>query len=321
MVKNKTHTKSLADVSLVFALPIPQGDNVEIKVEQSQCNFYLNEKIVEQIQQAQKAGLSLNIPTKLLIYLWFSTCFQYNFVPDMGAKNHRHKSTRSYRTFLMNIFRIFRSKPLQNQTNIQIECTFNSYYSSEYLIAENTQYKDCILQTIVFFYGDVMQKIQQNFLQSNDNLMEVVSAHYWLIEQLLSSLRNKLNMLLWELASLFPAGFLVTKIYQLNIFNIGSSIFLLILTWLGIALLVILSRYILFNQLQKRVGINYQYLNWLAWGISCIIPAIAIILTQQIQAIDIILFPIISAVAPLIVGQIFRLLVPPTMKLIVRRFL
>ncbi|MGH1394891.1 MAG: hypothetical protein ACRAVC_12815, partial [Trichormus sp.] len=167
----------------------------------------------------------------------------------------------------------------------------------------------------------VMQKIQKNFLQNNDNLMGVLSAHYWLIEQLLSSLRNQLNMLLWELASLFPAGFLVTKIYQLNIFNVGSSIFLLILTWLGIALLVILSRYILFNQLQKRVGINYQYLNWLAWGISCIIPAIAIILTQQIQPIDMILFPIISAVAPLIVGKIFRLLVPPTMKLIVRRFL
>jgi hypothetical protein len=321
MVNDKTHAKNLADVNLVFLLPIPQGNNIEIKVEQSQCSFYLNQKIVEQIQQAQKTGLSLNIPPRLLIHLWYCTCFQHNFVPHRRVKESKNKSTSSYLIFLMNIVRTLRSKYLQNQTSLQIGCTFNSYYSQQELTTEDYQEKDCLLQSIVLFYGDVIQKVKKDFLQNNANLITIISAHYWLVDQLLSSLRNNLNMLVWEFASLFPSGFLVSKINALNIFNSSSGIIWLILIWLGLALFVATSRYILFKQLQKVVAINYKYLNWLAWIISCIIPAIAIFLTQEIQAIDIILFPIISAFVPVLIRQSLSLIWPQIFQLILRRVL
>ncbi|UKO98152.1 hypothetical protein [Nostoc sp. UHCC 0870] len=221
----------------------------------------------------------------------------------------------------MNILRIFRSKYLQNQTSLQIGCTFNSYYSQQELTTEDYQEKDCLLQSIVLFYGDVIQKVKKDFLQNNANLITIISAHYWLVDQLLSSLRNNLNMLVWEFASLFPSGFLVSKINALNIFNSSSGIIWLILIWLGLALFVATSRYILFKQLQKVVAINYKYLNWLAWGISCIIPAIAIFLTQEIQAIDIIFFPIISAFVPVLIRQSLSLIWPQIFQLILRRVL
>ncbi|WP_414575839.1 hypothetical protein [Anabaena sp. CCY 9402-a] len=321
MVNDNTYAKSLADVTLVFLLPIPQGNSVEIKVEQSQCSFYLNQKIVEQIQQAQKTGLSVNIPPKLLIYLWYCTCFQHNFVPDSRVEQDKNKSTRSYLIFLMNILRILRSKYLQNQTSFQVGCTFNSYYSQKELTAEDYREKDCLLQSVVLFYGDVIQKVKKDFLHNNANLVNVISAHYWLVDQLLSSLRNKLNMLVWEFASLFPSGFLVSKINKVNIFNSNNSVIWLILTWLGLALLVSTSRYIIFKQLQKLAAINYKYLNWLAWGISCMIPAIAMISTQKIQAIDIMLFSIISVVVPLVIQQVLSFIWPQLWKLILRRVL
>ncbi len=59
---------------------VPHGDRFELKVEQSQCNFYLNETVVEQIQQAQKTGVSLYIPPKLIIPLWYYACFSNNAV-------------------------------------------------------------------------------------------------------------------------------------------------------------------------------------------------------------------------------------------------
>ena len=69
-----------ADIALSLFLQIPQGDRFELKVEQSQCRFYLNETVVEQIQQAQRTGVSLYIPPKLIIPLWYYVCFSNNVV-------------------------------------------------------------------------------------------------------------------------------------------------------------------------------------------------------------------------------------------------
>ncbi|WP_375469407.1 hypothetical protein [uncultured Nostoc sp.] len=75
-----TKINNQADVALSLFLQVPQGDRFELKVEQSQCRFYLNETVVEQIQQAQKTGVSLYIPSKLIIPLWYYACFSSNVV-------------------------------------------------------------------------------------------------------------------------------------------------------------------------------------------------------------------------------------------------
>ncbi|AFY49124.1 hypothetical protein Nos7524_3328 [Nostoc sp. PCC 7524] len=321
MVKDKTQINTLADVNLTFVLQIPQGNHVKLQVEQSHYNFYLNQKVVEQIQQAKKSGLSLYIPPKLLLQLWYCTFFQYNFVPEDFTKKIRQKTTKSYLAFLMNIFKIFRSKSLQDKTTLQTGCTFNSYYQQEKSSDNEYQEPDCVLQSIVLFHGDVIHKIQQNFLQNHANCSMIISAHYWLVNQLLGGLRNQLNVLIWELAALFPTVFVISKIYPVNIIHSINGVLLFIVCLLGATLLLAACRYLLFQQLQKLIAINYEYINWLAWGITCIIPAIAMSFTKDFNFINTILFLVISALAPLVMQHSLRLIWVQIIKLILRRVL
>lgn len=80
MNANITKTDNQGDVVLSLFLQVPQGDRFQLKVERSQCSFYLNETVVEQIQQAQKTGVSLYIPPKVIIPLWYYACFGNNVV-------------------------------------------------------------------------------------------------------------------------------------------------------------------------------------------------------------------------------------------------
>lgn len=321
MVNDKVQTKHLADVNLGFSLQIPQGDSVEIRFEQSQCNFYLDKKVVEQIQQAKNQGISLEVPSKLLIYLWYVFCLQYNFIPDNRFKKSSKKTTKSFLGFLYNIWRIFRSKSLQNQTNLQISSTFNSYYQLEKLTSDNYQEKNCILQSVVLFHGDVMQKIQEDFLFNNPECKTIISAHYWLIEQLLGALRNQLSLLVWELSSLFPSALFVSKIDLLPEINPIYRIIILLIAWLGLATLLFIIRDFLFRLLKRIIAINYEYLNFIAWIISCIFSAIAMIYTQDFQAIADTILLVISACMPLLLRPILNFIWPKLGKIIIQRFL
>lgn len=321
MVKDKVQKKHFADVKLGFSLQIPQGHSVEIKFEQSQCNFYLNQQVVEQIQLAKKKGVALEVPSNLLIYLWYCLCCQNHFIPNQRFKQRSNKITKSFFGFLINILRIFRSKHLQNQTSLQIGTTFNSYYHLDKLASDNYQEEDCILQSVVLFHGDVMQKIREDFILNNPQSAIVISAHYWLIEQLLGSLRNQVSLLVWELSSLFPAGLVVSKIDFINNINLVQQIFLLVIAWLGLATLIFAGRDFLFRLLKRSVAIKYQYLNLIAWFISCIPPAIAMIYTQDFQAINDTIFLVISVCIPLLLQPILSFIWPQVIKLILRRFL
>lgn len=101
----------------------------------------------------------------------------------------------------------------------------------------------------------------------NSNCSTIISAHYWLTEQILSCFRTKLNLLVWEIASLFPAGFVV---YNLHPVNGILSIFALI----GFTIVFATTRYILVNQLQRRTSINSNLINWFVWMLICLIPIV-----------------------------------------------
>ncbi|AUS99470.1 hypothetical protein CLI64_03170 [Nostoc sp. CENA543] len=321
MVNDKTQKKVLPDVKLSFSLQIPQGHNLEINFDQSQCNFYLNQKVVEEIQAAKKQGISLEVPPRLLMYLWYCICLRHNYIPDIRLKNNSRKITKNYFGFLLNILKILRSKTLQRKLNLQISSTFNSYYKQDKLTVDDAHENDCILQSIVLFNGDVLQKVKEDFLLYNPQCSMVISAHYWLVGQLLNSLRNQFKLLLWELSSLFPAGLVVSKISLIHGMNLVQRTVLLIIIWLSIAVLIFACRNFLFRILKRNIAIKYQYLNWIAWVMSCLIPAIAIIYTKNFQAIIDTIFLAISVCIPLLLQPILRFIWPRLGKIIVRRFL
>ncbi|AVH72339.1 hypothetical protein [Nostoc sp. 'Lobaria pulmonaria (5183) cyanobiont'] len=267
----KIHTDHQTDVQLSLFLQIPQGTPIEleIKVEPGQYTFYLNKSVLKQVEEAREIGYSLYIPPKLLAYLWYYSCF--------SDKIYFSNNTRPYKklvitkknfkifgnTFIVNFLNLLWSKSLQNKSTLQYGLTFNSSYREDTSALYFGKEQDIVLQSNILFDGDIIHKIRSDFIQ-NPQCLNIVYVHYWLIEQILSYLRTKLNLLAWELASVLPAAFLVWKLH----------LSLSILAWLVISFVFATIRYWLVNQLARWTFIRYQYRNWLAWGLTCVISSI-----------------------------------------------
>ncbi|MEH2253139.1 hypothetical protein [Nostoc sp.] len=273
----KTYTDHQADVQLSFFVQIPQGTPIqlEIKVEPGQYTFYLNKAVLKQIEQARKIGCSLYIPPKLLAYLWYYNCFSDNicFSNNTVQYNKLVINKKNFKifdnTFIVNFIKLFWSKSLQNKSILQYGLTFNSYYKEDTSALYFWKEQDIVLQSNVLFYGDIIHKIRSDFIP-NPECLNIVYVHYWLIEQLLNYLRTKLNLLAWELASLFPGAFLTWKLPLLQSLTVSLSI----LAGLVISFVFATVRYWLVNQLPKWTFISSQYRNWLAWGLTCLTPII-----------------------------------------------
>ncbi|WP_375512788.1 hypothetical protein [uncultured Nostoc sp.] len=316
----KTHIDPQADVQLSFFLQIPEGTPIEleIKVEPGQYTFYLNQAILKQIEQAREIGCSLYIPPKLLAYLWYYNCFNDKicFSNNTMQSNQLVISKKKFQifdnTFIVNFIRLLWSKALQNKSRLQYGLTFNSYYKKDASALYFWQEQDIVLQSNVLFYGDIIHKIRSDFIQVPECL-NIVYVHYWLIEQILSCLRTKLNLLAWELASLFPAGFVVCNLYPANWM-------LLIFAWLGLTVLFATSRYVLVNQLQRGTSINSKFINRLIWTLICLIPSVVAGATNSFVNVNALLLPL-SLIAPKLAEYILSFIGPRVWKLIIRRFL
>jgi hypothetical protein len=309
MNANITKTDIQADVVLSLFLQVPQGDRFELKVERSQCSFYLNNTVVEQIQQAQKTGVSLYIPPQMIIPLCYYACFGNNVV--FGKKKEiteKQVGDFFYVIFLVNIIKSFLSKTAWKKTSLQSGLTFNSYYEEAESASDAYEDKDIILQSTVLIHGDIFHKIKLDFMQ-NSNCSTIVSAHYWLTEQILSCFRTKLNLLVWEVASLFPAGFVVYSLYPVNVM---ISIF----AWIGITILFATTRYVLVNQLQRHTSINSKFINWLAWTLICLIPIVVGGAINSFSDINAFLLPFSSLIAPKVTEYILNFIKPRIWKII-----
>ncbi len=303
-----------ADIVLSLSLQVPQGDRFELKFEQSQCSFYLNQTVVEQIQQAQKTGVSLYIPPELIIPLWYYTCFSNNHVPGNNKETTEKQFNKFfYLIIVVNIFKSFLSKNTQSKINLNSGLTFNSYYKQAQSASDAYEYQDIILQSTVLLHGDIFHKIKWDFMQ-NSNCSTIVSAHYWLIEQLLNCFRTNLNLLVWELASLFTAGLVAYNIYPANLM-------LSIFACIGFTILFVITRYVLVNQLQRRTSINSKFINWFTWTLICLIPNVVVVAISGFSNVKALLLPFLSLIAPKLAESILHFIGPRVGKLIMRRFL
>ncbi len=155
MVVDNTIADKQAGVTFSCYLQIPQGAAFELKFEQGQYNFYLNETVVEQIQQAQKTGCSLYIPPRLLFPFWYYSFFN-------NPESLSNKSQNPYVVVVINIFRLLLSKPLSKKTNLQSGLIFNCYYQEPQIAASVYEKPDIVLQSTVFLSGDIFHKIRRD---------------------------------------------------------------------------------------------------------------------------------------------------------------
>ncbi len=314
-------------------IQIPQGDRLEIKIEEGQCSFYLNQTVIEQIQQAKINGFSLEISSKLIIYLWYYSISRSSEVLVRGAKLcaptnfctsfdweplctffSKHLILKNKNLFIiLDILNFFVSKTAREKTNLQSGINFNSYYKQAKSASDTYEDEDIILQTTIIFDGDIFHKIKYSFLQ-NSNLSKIVSVHYWLTEQLISNFQTNPNLLTWELASSFTAGFVV---YDLNPANGMLSIF----TWLGLTILFAITRYVLVNQLQRLTYMNLKFINWFAWGLVCLIFSVVVGSINDFSGVNFLLLPFLSVMTPKLVEYILSFIQPQVSKLIWRWFL
>ncbi|MEH2364290.1 hypothetical protein [Nostoc sp.] len=317
----KTHTDYQADVQLSFFVQIPQGTPIEleIKVEPGQYTFYLNQAVLKQIEQARKVGCSLYIPPKLLAYLWYYNCFRDNicFSNNTVQYNKLVITKKKFQifdnTFIVSFLKLLWTKSLQNKSTLQYGLTFNFYYREDTSALYFWKEQDIVLQSNVLFYGDIIHKIRSDFIQ-NPECLNIAYVHYWLIEQILNYLRTNLNLLVWEIASLFPAGFVV---YNLYLANWMISIFV----WIGLTILFATIRYVLVNQLQRRTSINSKFINRLIWTLICLIPSVVVGATSGFSNVIALLLPLLSFIAPELAERILSFIAPRVWRLIIRRFL
>ncbi|MDZ8084683.1 MAG: hypothetical protein RMY16_03670 [Nostoc sp. DedQUE12b] len=320
MNAEQTHTDNEADVQLPFFVQIPQGTPIEleIKVEPGQYTFYLNKTVLKQIAEAREIGCSLYIPPKLLAYLWYyncfsdKICFNKNATPYTKLVVNKNNFKIFDNTFIVKFIKLFWSKSLQNKSRLQYGLTFNSYYREDTSALYFWKEQDIILQSNILFYGDIIHKIRSDFIQ-NPQCLNIIYVHYWLIEQILNCLRTQLNLLVWEIAFLFPAGFLV---YNLHLANWMLVIF----AWLGLTILFATTRYIVVNQFQSRTSINSKFINRLIWTLICFIPSV-VVATTSFSNLTALFLPLFSLITPKFVEYILNFTWGRVVKLIMRPLL
>ncbi|MEH1997821.1 MAG: hypothetical protein V7L00_03430 [Nostoc sp.] len=321
MNASKTRTVHQADVQLSFFVQISQRTPIEleIKVEPGQYTFYLNKAVLKQIEQAQKIGCSLYIPPKLLAYLWYYNCFSDNicFSNNTVQYNKLVINNKNFKffenTFIVNFIKLLSTKLLPKKSTLQHGLTFNFYYREDTSALYFWKEQDIVLQSNILYYGDIIHKIRSDFIQ-NPECLNIVYVHYWLIEQILNYLRTNLNLLVWEIASLFPAGFLVSNLYPANWM-------LLIFAWLGLTILFATIRHIVVNQLQRRTSINSKFINRLIWTLISLIPSVVVVATSGFSHVIALLLPLLSLIAPKLAECILSFIGPRVWRLIIRRFL
>ena len=312
MEDNKIQTNNPADAIIAISLQIPQGNILQLHVEQNDYSFYLNQQVVEQIQEARNKGISNEIPPKLLLPLWYCTCFSHNFVPTRKEEDGtRITVTKSYTIFLINILQAFWSKSLQKNTSLQPGFTFTSYYQQEQLQSVDAHKQERVLQSVVLFHGDILHKIKWDLLNNNFDCQKIVAAHYWLIEQILGALRSKLNLLVWEIAAIVPAGFLAYNSHSIN--GLTS-----VITWIGATITIAFSRPILVKILRRFTTLKSENLDNWVWAIVCSVSGIISHGVGELSNIYLLLLLILSWLTPEIVKRTLRYIWPLLGKFMIR---
>jgi hypothetical protein len=286
---------------------------------------------VRQIQQAQQTGGTLYIPPSLVIPLWYYTCISRNVVSlessDVPAQQSPITQVdddqltqagtlqwlpQFYLTLLLNVTKLIINKSFRQEISIQAAFTFNSYYQLE--SEQSPKIAEPVLQSNIILNGDIFHKIQKEFLKTDPNCATVISAHYWLTAQVLSYFRNNLNLFVWEIAAVVPAGFLALNLVRHNLL---SSFLVWVGATLPIALIIAFSRPLVVKALQRVTTINSQNLDDWAWRLICIISSM-IVGGMQVSLLMPLLSLVLSMLTPKILKPILSFIWPHLGKLIGR---
>ncbi|MBR8828745.1 MAG: hypothetical protein DSM107014_12735 [Gomphosphaeria aponina SAG 52.96 = DSM 107014] len=126
--------------------------------------------------------------------------------------------------------------------------TFCSYYQQD-------ESKVAIFKSVIFLEGKIINQISQHCLENPELTQEIMTAHYWLVEQILANLpirKNRLNGLAWGLALLLVivVGLLLIP---LNFLKIIAALLMLFLFQWGIKRL--LNQFAIFLKPRLWLGI------------------------------------------------------------------
>ena len=112
---------------------------------------------------------------------------------------------------------------------VQSDLTFCTYFlrgSSE----------EAVMRSVISMDGDILHQIKSDCLERPNFCRQIASAHYWLIEQLLSQLRLrtllKLKGFVWGLSLLIVAALVIPFLPQLIEVNAWLLLVPLVMVWL-----------------------------------------------------------------------------------------
>ncbi|NES25100.1 MAG: hypothetical protein F6K41_40890 [Symploca sp. SIO3E6] len=101
---------------------------------------------------------------------------------------------------------------IDRENCIQTGLTFYTYYWQD-------GSEEALMRSVIATDGDILHQIQSECLQEPQFCHQIASAHYWLIEQLLSQLRLgtvvHLNFLAWLMSLLTTAPVAITNLKEL----------------------------------------------------------------------------------------------------------
>lgn len=147
----------------------------------------------------------------------------------------------------------------QNNVYHQSNLTFNSRLSKHSLP------KATVIRSVINLNGQISQEIQQDLWQNPQLLSEVISIHYWLIEEILRQLplptRNNISLVIWVCWTPLAIAFTVFLWFFLPLSLSLSFLFKLTITIIGILLIKIGLSYII------RKKIKFWLLKQLSNGV------------------------------------------------------
>ncbi len=118
---------------------------------------------------------------------------------------------------------------IDGESRLQSGLTFYTYYLRGSL-------EEALLRSVISTDGDIIHQIKSDCLEHPKFCRQITSAHYWLIEQLLSQLRLraqlKVNQLSWALSLLIVAAIVIPYLPQLIQASPWTLLAPIVMSWL-----------------------------------------------------------------------------------------
>ncbi|MBD1923910.1 hypothetical protein H6F77_22990 [Microcoleus sp. FACHB-831] len=196
-MRNYFSISSRQDLNLEEYIKIEEVKDEQKRVQSRFIRFNLHPTVLDRILLAKATGRGLYIPRHLLAAL------------------------RSYAL-------------LDAESRLQSGLTFCSYYYqpvSQHLAAETI-----VMRSVIALDGDVIHQIRRDCLENGERCRAIATAHYWLISQLLNSLRLKTYLLLswlsWGLSLLIVAATIISKLDEFWLLHPFLQLATVLLLWL-----------------------------------------------------------------------------------------